>query len=731
MQMRPLLLAIIIGSCFISGLAEEPPPPSPSGVCLVLSGGGARGLAHIGVLRAMEERGLIPDCIIGNSAGAIVGALFCAGYSTDDIERMLNELDIPNLFNDFPDRRRLDYDEKKSSRVLAIGVEFRDSSIHLPRGILSGHKVLQELNLAFARIGVSHIHDFDRLPIRFRCVAADLKHGRLHVFRSGRLAMAVRASMSIPLVLDPVRMDGMVLVDGMVLNNVPVDVARDLGYEKIIAVNVTGSLPAEKKQLNSFVQILDESLTLARLEKDRRLLELASVVLQPDVLDYSLADLDSMGRLIEAGHGCATATMTELEALFETSGGRPERPRPWKYTQPLNAIGVRGAPPDQAPRILHKSSVRSGDRLSEENLKTSLENIYAMDRHRFVDIDLLYGEGFAQLDYIVEEKPKSTVSVSLHYDSDYEILGYGKYVHRDFLGTYHQLSFSVLTGQLDDIRLSLESPLPAAPLRLQTGLYFQGTPHEIKSDGRLLEVFREKHYGLSLGTLLSLGQTAGLYGAFHYEKIDTVSVGFFDEEDKHHNTFFRFGGGFDTLDKWQFPNRGIALDLYAEKGFRLWGSDLDYIKLKGTGDLYIPLTARNVLHLGAAAVYSRRIPNYLVEFVGGQNYMSQASIPLPGYDVDELYGKDLWRTELELRRQYPLRVPGIVDGAYVFLKYGVAGIRLPDQSQLLHVLDVPIQVFHGGGMGLALETSLGPVRLFFGAGERGRFNFSFSVGPDF
>ncbi|MBN2432651.1 MAG: patatin-like phospholipase family protein [Acidobacteria bacterium] len=730
-----LILLILFGGLVVTAVpAAAPAGPSPTGVCLVLSGGGARGLAHIGVLRALEERGFVPDCIIGNSAGAIVGSLYCAGFSSAEIEHLLTELDVAELLNDLPDRRRLAYDEKKDPRVLAFRAEFRDGSIHLPRGILSGHKVLTELNLAFIRRGVAHIHDFDRLPVRFRCVAADLKHGRLHVFRNGRLAMAVRASMSIPLVMDPVLLNDMVLVDGMVLNNIPVDVAREMGYEKIIAVNVTGSVPAEKKQLNNFVQILDESLTLARLEKDRRLLEMASVVLQPDVLDYSLAELTQMDDIIAAGHRCASAQAAELTALFtpETMDQRPAPEHRRSYTRPLDSVGVQGASTaGQAAGIRRQSRLQRDEILTEDRLADSLANIYALDWFRFVDMTLLYGDGHARLDFIVEEKPKASVSVSLRYDSDYDILGYGRYVHRNLLDTSHQLSFSVLTGRLDDIRLALETPLPPhRPWQLRAEAYFQSTPHEIQADGRLVEIFEEEHYGVAIGTRLNLGRSAGLHASLHAERLNTMSVGFFDEEDRHAHTFIRFGAGLDTLDKWQFPRRGVAIHVGADKGFRLGGSDVDYFKVKGSGDAYIPLTDRNVLHVNVHAVYGRHIPAWLVEFVGGQNYLSQASFPLPGYDVDELYGKDLWLAGLEWRRHYPVRLPGLVDGGCFFIKYGVAGIRLPGPSPFVQCMDVPMQLFHGGGVGLAMETLVGPVRLFVGVGEQGRYHFSFSLGPD-
>jgi len=729
-----LILCILIIGVIVVPVVSGGVHPKPGDVCLVLGGGGARGLAHIGVLKALEEEGLTPDCIVGNSSGAMIGSLYCAGYSAHEIEELFLNVDLPNMINDFPNRKYVDYDGKKSPKTLSIKAEFRQSSIHFPMGLISGQKIRKELSLAYTRIGVQDIHDFDHLPIPFRCVATDLKRSKIHVFEKGNLSNAVRASIAIPMVFDPVLLDDMVLVDGMVLNNIPVDIAKSMGYQNIIAVNVTGNLPPEAKQLNNFIQILDESMTMARYEKDQRLLAEADIALLPDVLGYSVSDFNLTEDIMQKGYECARTHMKELTMLFHASTKKqpPIRPIQWKYDVPLTDIGVKGTRRKSHRDVLRKSRASVGKPLSLEQVDESIDNIYALDKYQFVDYEMLYHTGVAQLNYIVEEKPKSSLSVSLHYDSDYQILGNGKFLHRNIFGTSSDLSIELLVGQLKNARISLESPFPLwSALNLKSQIYFTATPHKVLKEDTLMEVFREKHYGISAGTVLNLGHTAGIYSSFHAEFIDTVSIGYFDEKEKTKNTFFRFGAGIDTLDRWFFPESGIALDAYVEKGFRFLGTDLDYTQVRGISEFYLPITRNNVMHLSGSVSYSWNIPSYLVYFAGGQNYMTQSSQPLPGYAVDELYGKDIWRTEIEFRRKFSKEMLGMIDASYLFFKYGVAGVRLPEVVGDTLNLNTPYQFFHGVGMGVAVSSLMGPMRVFVGIGESGRFRWIISIGPDF
>ncbi len=384
----------------------SPPPPVRDGVCLVLSGGGARGLAHIGVLKALDEKGWRPACIVGTSAGALVGSLYCAGYSARQIETIFTQMDYKKIIEERPDRKLLDYDEKVRPLVPAITVEFRGGAFQFPTGLIEGQRILKRINQAFTANGVQDIHDFDRLPIPFRAVATDLRTGRAYVFKGGKLSTAVRASTAIPFVFTPVQQDGMVLVDGSVINNLPVDVARELGFRHVIAVNVAAPAAPQKKKLENFFQILDESFALARLEKDQRLQEMADLTLVPDVSDFSGGDFPLAAALIGKGYESATQWSDDLAEVF----GPPARPRPpsappgWKYTASVDQVEVAGLKATPTREVLEKSDIRPGTNLNQDKLDHSVDKIYALDRFRWVDYDIEPRDGSTRLRYLLVEK---------------------------------------------------------------------------------------------------------------------------------------------------------------------------------------------------------------------------------------------------------------------------------------------------------------------------------------
>ena len=208
-------------------------------VGLVLSGGAARGLAHIGVLKALEEQGVMIDAIAGTSMGAVVGGLYAAGYSVSELEQLATELDWQQALSDAPPRADIPFRRKQDDRDFLVKqkLSFRDDgSLGLPLGLLQGQNLALLLEKLFARAGA--VEDFDQLPIPFRAVAADIATGETVVFADGHLALAVRASMSIPAVLTPVEVEGRLLVDGGISNNIPVDIAREMGVDRVIVVDI-------------------------------------------------------------------------------------------------------------------------------------------------------------------------------------------------------------------------------------------------------------------------------------------------------------------------------------------------------------------------------------------------------------------------------------------------------------------------------------------------------------
>ncbi|HKM28008.1 MAG TPA: patatin-like phospholipase family protein, partial [Thiopseudomonas sp.] len=240
-----LCVSVLILSCVTTLAAEPVAEGERERVGLVLSGGAARGLTHIGVLKSLEEQGVMIDAIAGTSMGAVVGGLYAAGYTVAELEQLATELDWQQALSDAPPREDIPFRRKQDDRDFLVKqkLSFRDDgSLGLPLGVLQGQNLALLLEKLFARAGA--VEDFDQLPIPFRAVAADIATGETVVFSAGHLALAVRASMSIPAVLTPVEIDGRLLVDGGISNNIPVDIARQMGVDRVIVVDIGSPLAA-------------------------------------------------------------------------------------------------------------------------------------------------------------------------------------------------------------------------------------------------------------------------------------------------------------------------------------------------------------------------------------------------------------------------------------------------------------------------------------------------------
>ncbi|GGC57860.1 patatin-like phospholipase family protein [Undibacterium terreum] len=255
-----LKLSILLLCAASMGAIAAPPQNQPDvavrpKVALVLSGGGARGGAHIGVLKALEELRVPVDIVVGTSAGAIVGAAYASGMPLADIEREMQSLSTASLFHDV-DRRSLSVARKTDDEGSYVGPEFGidANGISLPMGAVSGVALEAVLRRLTAR---QASENFDRLPIPFRAIATDAASGEMVVLAQGNLALAVRASMAIPAVLTPVEIDGRLLVDGGLSRNLPVDVARALGADIIIAVNI-GTPLLKREEIKSVLSMSNQ-----------------------------------------------------------------------------------------------------------------------------------------------------------------------------------------------------------------------------------------------------------------------------------------------------------------------------------------------------------------------------------------------------------------------------------------------------------------------------------------
>jgi NTE family protein len=287
-------------------------------VGLVLSGGGARGAAHVGVLRALEEMRIPIDAVAGTSMGAVVGGLYCAGLSGSEIEEVFRNLDWQDMFRDRALRRDLVYRRKQDDRSIyargSLGLRYGEG-VELPLGLVQGQKITQALRSA--TLGVADVEDFDRLPTPFRALATDLETGEAVVLDSGDLATVLRASMSAPGVLAPVDVDGRLLVDGGLVDNLPVGLARDMPVDVLIVVDVSFPL-ASRKDLQSPFDVTNQMLGIMvrrGTEASKLLLTERDVLVEPDLGPMATLDFGRVPEVMATGRIALESSRERLAAL--------------------------------------------------------------------------------------------------------------------------------------------------------------------------------------------------------------------------------------------------------------------------------------------------------------------------------------------------------------------------------------------------------------------------------
>jgi len=380
--MRRLLSCLLL--CLLPLLAQAVEAPRPK-IGLVLSGGAARGLAHIGVLKALEEQGIQIDAIAGTSMGAVIGGLYASGYKIDELEKLALNIDWQQALSDAPPREDVPFRRKQDDRDFLVKqkLSFRDDgSLGLPLGVIQGQNLALLLESMFAHS--SNTRNFDKLPIPFRAVATDITTGEKVVFSKGHLPQVIRASMSIPAVFAPVELDGRLLVDGGMTDNIPLDVAREMGVDIAIVVDI-GTPLRSRKQLATVVDVLNQSITLMtrrNSEEQLKALRAKDVLIQPPLAAYGVTDFGRAKDMIDAGYRATRALDLRLANL------RPAEPidpqlvaarTPGERTPVITAINVENDSKVSDDVIRYYIRQPLGEPLNLGRLQTDMGTLYGLD----------------------------------------------------------------------------------------------------------------------------------------------------------------------------------------------------------------------------------------------------------------------------------------------------------------------------------------------------------------
>ncbi|NJM12355.1 MAG: BamA/TamA family outer membrane protein [Synechococcaceae cyanobacterium SM1_2_3] len=594
-----LILITLLAAIHPLSLAAAEAATSRPRVGLVLGGGGARGMAHVGVLRLLEELRVPVDCVVGTSMGSIIGGLYAAGMTPAVMDQTLQQIDWPAAFADGPPRADLPFRVKEEQRALltSTGIGLHGGKVKLPKGLLQGQNLL--LLLEELALPAAHVHDFDQLPIPYRAVATDLETGEVVVLGSGDLAKAMRASMSIPSALSPIELDGKLLVDGGVANNVPVDVARQLCHPDVLIVVNVGAPMAKADELTSVLSITNQLtaiLTERNVTAQIKTLGRNDILLVPDLKDITSINFERSPEAVTIGYATAEARRADLSRLSISStdyqahlAARPELPQTSNPVIDFIRINNNTRLSDQV--IEKQLDIKPGEPLDPQKLNRNLNTIYGMGEFQEVNYSLVKEEGKTGL--VVEARQRDVGTDTLRFglflganmkgDSLFTIsAAYTMSQLNEFGGEWR--NFAQIGG---DIALLTDfyQPLTARQdyfinpflgheqynLLLSNGSDGVRTSFRVKRTTIGLEAGRnlERWGRLSLGLRYAVGQNEFRFG----QPLE-------DTDDDFESGGYSITWATDTLDSLNFPTSGSLRSISFYQSLEALGADNEFQTLR-------------------------------------------------------------------------------------------------------------------------------------------------------
>ncbi len=623
---------------------------------LVLGGGGAKGAAGIGVLKVLEKLKVPVDYIVGTSMGAIVGALYASGLSAEEIEKEVKSINWKDVFSGEPKREDIDYRRKREDYEILSGLQLgiKNGKIVMPKGLIKD----QNVNVLFETLMLhtAGISDFDKLPIPFRAVAADAVTGKMIVLRSGNLAEAARASMSVPGAFPPVELNGRLLMDGGIVRNLPVDIARKMGADIIICVDVGKPLKTGK-ELISPISVMSQMIDIMikkNVDAQIKTLGPNDVYIHPDLGQLDSTDFDKSAEIIRIGEKAAMEKIAELKrysvsdaeyAAFVAHHQRSMVKEVKIASVKVEVVGETKIPPEV---VASRLSIKPGGIVDTEKLKKEAGIVYGTGDFERVDLNVKKREDGYEL--LVRAKEKSwgpnylRFGVALESDfeggSKYNILL--DYTRRwvDSLGAEWKTQLNL--GSVTGIYSEFYQPLTISHLFfISPSALWKRELYDVYAGSH-----REASYSVaSYGGGIDFGYQPWMYGEArlglvfgHFRaKAQTGSVVL--PEDHATRGAIVARGRLDQLDNVNFPNKGYVAEFKFLSSLRALGSDYAYNKLEGAVLGAETFGKQTVLvSLSAGSRIGNPLPFYDPFTLGG-------FLKLSGLRTNQLLGQSmmLWR----------------------------------------------------------------------------------------
>ncbi|UAM97385.1 patatin-like phospholipase family protein [Polaribacter litorisediminis] len=687
-------------------------------VGLVLSGGGAKGFAHIATLIAIDKAGIQLDYIGGTSMGAIIGGLYAAGYSAIEIEEIVKKTDFISLLRDELPRKASTFFEKEYGEKTKITLPVTAGSVGLPKAVSKGQNIL---NFLFELLDTTEdITDFSKLPIPFFCIATDVENGGAVLLEEGSLPLALRASGSFPTLLNPVTIKDKLLIDGGLANNFPVGIMEAKGMDIIIGADVQGRL-YEKEKLTSLIAILNQIVGYQMYDKSKNEKVKLDVYIHPDIFKYKVVDFDKKNEIIKKGE----EEVEKFTKIFKEIAAKQtikKKRKPIKVNRArrrISSINIMGIEDYTRAYVLGKLKIREGDSLSREEISERIQLLSGTKNYDRILYSLKRKEDASYLlNFILKEtKDNATISLGAHYDFLYKSGVLANYRQKHLLNKNDLFSLDVMLG--DNLRYNLNYFVDNgfyisygfrsrydhfrdnAKYNLITGIL----PNVSKINVNYTDFTNQLFVQTTFNRKFALG-----LGIEHkYLKAKTATITTNNNETILDNSTYHSSFGYltlDTYDKKYFVTKGYFADL----NFKWYMASSNYNQdfksfgqAKGTLGFATSFGDRLTFQNTHEAGFTLNNPtsNVFDFYLGGynQNYIN-TFVSFYGYDFADLSNNSFVKSEFNLRYRF-------YEKNYITVIANYA--RLEDN--VFENIDVFKNIYSGYALGYSYDSIIGPIEL--------------------
>lgn len=670
---------------------------------LVLSGGGAKGFAHIGLLKVLDEEKVPVDYIAGTSMGSIIGALYAMGYSGEEIEKLILSRDWINYFNDTIKREEELIENKNEKDKYVFSFPIKNWKVKLPKGVIKGQSIDNVLSELY--IDANDINDFSKLPIPFVCVATDIETGKKIVLNKGYLPEAIRASMSLPSLFSPVEIDDKLLIDGGVVDNFPVDVALSMGADYLIGVDI-GSKLKKKEEIESFIDILDQTSSFKKVEATEEARKKVNVLLLPNIDKYDVLSFEKAKEIIEEGEKAAREQVEEIRKLKNEEKFSEIRVKKIEKIDrfTIEKISIVGNKNFEDETIEKMINIKLPAQLSREDLSKLMEKIYNLRFFDKVDYKISENELIIKVTEVTDKELKIGFNYNDFSKGEFYIKGVGK-----GLGYFgNKSSAEILIGK--DESFKLQNTWYIGSIN-KFGYSISAEYSNLENVGIFINEEKKLEYNVNLlnvdfmlGNFLSNSQMMGVgikreYFSAKQSILSDLNV----EKYKENYNLIYLKYLYDSLDNKYFPKKGSYLNAevqYSDKNF----GDLDFIKYDLKFNKPLKINNRISLNLGGegTAIEGDNYALYYVPRLGGF-YNRQNSIPFWGIETSSQINERISMGYVELFYEFKPRM-------YLMLRYNEAFLK---ENEICNK-----DFLRGGGIGFGVKSPLGPIQFILATGSK-------------